>query len=656
MFGIIVVSVDIAVSGDAKRPLTPPSLKVTDNGTRTKPLPPSPLNRTRSPGNVSGNVIIPEETQTSGELERESHEVNSGQEVSNWDVVQKEDVQGLKSENETLRQQILLLKQQQRDLKMENRVLRRNSPKPPSSPKDNGRSDTDTPPDGRTSSGGVQCVSPNESTTSYDTDNSQSSLPPTESPPTLTEQGGGGGGSVEAKKAARIQLARIIERASPDVVDQTMQPELTVNLVPIAQPVTTSVVANSSRSPNPSVTSPLSPLSPLSPAPSSTPSPTALVTFGLASQAKKRETKQSNTRKENSKKPRTETVAVPVPCPPQTDSQSSNPETRTKSNKSEATTSDSKPSKLPRLGKFAGKSDKSIVSSAAKLFQGDSVDGGGDSCGGGGIDATSNRRQVTSPEDETEREKESVSSESDEVFTSSVSQQQLPENKHLNKTLMALNRGVKSESQIFTDKSSDAGAGKSGVASKRIPIKSDVSWIKSRTKAEQEGKGERGEKKVVSVGPRSESPLCTPSPPPLRPFRSHQILNTSSPPPPPPPPHSPSSVVKPVPTPRTFNATSHPYHSGSTTQTPSFKPVAPSKKNQQSHGLVNSRIAGLIEATTDEGRSGGSSKESAKSKRRGSEREVESGMTRSASDESLQGSLRRGLAGYSSQREEVSYI
>lgn len=607
----------LLASPEPKRPLLPPSMKsfATDDRPITKPLPPSPPRASQLPGNSTRNVIAEEEMDESRDEVRvvdDESELNLGQSVSKQDGQQKDE---LKSENESLKQQILRLRQ-------ENQLLRQNTRGPSSSPNHSSRSNTSTPI-GRPSSRGINCVSPNELTVFSDSDSnnpSPSSL--TVSPSVNNEQQGR---SNDAKQVARQQISRIIEQAqvsSSDMVDHKT----------LSEPVTKSVAqsslpdADSTKSPNVSITSPLSPLSPAT----STPSPTALVTFGLASQTKRREIKRSHARKEKNRQAsfeenlddtQNEKTAVLVPCQQLPDSQSPDSETQTESS---ITTSEKKPLQPPKPGKFAGKHNKSIVSSTAKLFQGASIDSevktSHEKC-------SNASQQAKSPDDESEREKKvSFSSESDEVFTESS--QQVPSlEEPFQKRLQCLHRDTQSESQIWP---SGSNGEKSGVAFKRTQLKSDLSWIKSKTSTANH------EQSTNNNIVRSESPLSAPSPP-LRPFRSHQILNTASPPP---PSLIPTQSVKPKPTPQTFESSSHPPQTGTTF---SSKPVDQSKGNRV-HGLVNTHTA----ETEKEGRT--KTKKGSKSKHRENERDCESRMSRSVSDESLQ-----GTSSYSSQRVEVAH-
>ena len=601
-----------------------------DDGRRfeTKPLPLQPEG-SRSPSNTFRNSI--KETEVSDKENLESR-TNSGHPPPNQDThVVRGDTRELETENEALRRRI-------QQLEEENGILRkvRDTPPPSVTPlpwSSGSNTPTPYPHHGEDAAGRSLNGSPGNPET--DASHSPPPLPPRDSPcqSTADEQGSTplAVGVADLKLAARMKLSRAIERAqasSPDAVDAKKLSQ------PIAKSVMQTPPPESLRS---SITSPLSPLSP---APS-TPSPTSLLSFGLSSQAKRNAMKRPAGRGSIARESKS-TTPTSVSSDPVSERKSESPDTLgsvTEEDREIAT-----PQQELKPGQFAGKSNKSIISAAAKVFQGSSADETDTS--GARRDVETNREQFDNPSSDampsdpsSDRGKESLSSESDEVFTSSISRQ--PEPAAISERPVGKQkpwqREVKSESHVLHGSSARSGAKKRGVVSKRVPVKSDVSWIKN-------AKSGAGRDDSGSQSPqRCESPSQPQASPPLRPYRSHQILsNASSNPPPPPPPPSSSSSKQPLPS--------------SQLARPGLTPSSSKPLHHRSHNLIIDESGG---AAGDKKRGRGSSisgKSGFKLKRGRKKSEEEGGgMSRSMSDESLHGTLQRGVQAYSSHRiQEVS--
>lgn len=584
-----------------------------------KPLP-RPPEGSRLPSNQTQNSATDADVYDRENRVGAENGTNSGQASYNGAGGGRRHSQDLQSENESLRRRIQQLEEAQRNLAEENCLLRqvRDTPSPSFTPVPRSSGcNTPTPcaPHGDTSG---QANSKNDASH----DPSQRDSPPQS---TANEQGSTPStrGTLDQKVAARMQLSRVIERAqasSPDAVDPKKLSQ------PIAKSVTQTPPPESVRS---SLTSPLSPLSPAA----STPSPTALVTFGLASQAKrnaiKRPTGRGNARESKSSTP----TSVSSEAVSERKSESPDGSVTEKGERESQTTTQGL-----RPGQFAGKSSKSIVSATAKLFQ------PGDDTDTSGAAAAHNQGSSQEPFDtntlpgdlSSDRGKESLSSESDEVFTSSNSRPTEPpetsEETARWKQGGGWQREAKSESQIL-QRSQGKGGGekkKRGVISKRNQLKSDVSWIKNK------GNAARDE----DTPNRSESPSQSQASPPLRPYRSHQILNSPS-----------SSPTPPSPSPSlsSSSSTKPPMPSSQLTRpglTLSSKP-----SHHRSHNVVTEEIRGAGEGKRGRG---SSISEKARFKLKGRKKsEEERKLSRSMSDESLHGTVQRGVQAYSSQRKEV---
>ena len=616
-------------SAEPKRPLMPPTIRSTpspitsptstmtssqngDDGRRleTKPLPLQPEG-SWSPSNTSRNSIKGTDVSDKENLENGT---NSGQTPPNRDThIVRRDTRELETENEALRRRI-------QQLEDENDILR--STPPPSVtplPRSSG-SNTPTPYPHHGEDIAGRSLNGSQGNPETGASHSPPPLPPRDSPcqSTADEQGSTplAGGMADLKLAARMKLSRVLERvqaSSPDAVDPKKISQ------PIAKSVTQTPPPESVRS---SLTSPLSPLSP---APS-TPSPTSLVSFGLASQAKRNAIKRPTGRGRESKS----TTPTSVSSEPVSERKSKSPDTLgsvTEEEREIAT-----PQQELKLGQFARKSNKSIVS---KVFQGSSADETDTS--GARHDVETNREQFDNPsidampaDPSSDRGKESLSSESDEVFTSSISRQ--PEPAAISEQPVGKHREAKSESHVLQGSSVRNGDKKRGVVSKRVPVKSDVSWIKkAKSGAERDESGSQSPQ-------RCESPSQPQASPPLRPYRSHQILSNASSNPP--PPSSSSSSKQPLPS--------------SQLARPGLTPSSSKPLHHRSHNLIIDESGGAGDKKRGRGASI-SGKSGFKLKRGRKKSEEEGGMSRSMSDESLRGSLQRGVQAYSSQRiQEVS--
>ena len=618
--------VDIFVFLEPKRPLFPPTATtatrphaVSCGGSvrgKTKPLP-SPPRRSRSPGNPVTNTDTEE-----SEIEIRQHEEealqegsNSGQTVSNLDTPPA-NVHNLLSENDALKRKIYHLEQQQHSLRQENQLLRQNLVATHSS------SGGNTPT--CTLCGNDETDSPSPSPSS-----------PVQVPASTDERLAPDPARPDPKLIAKAQLTRVIEKAkasSPDTVDPTGLSQ------PISKPVISTQPPSDSQaehSRNPSITSPLSP-------PISTPSPSLLVSIGLASQAKRgKDIHQDLHSAEDSGQVSKEVldkqiVNKPIPLPRKArqlqesespyENNSTNEDTFARADGSDAAEphEEDEVVRQAKPGQFTSKlSSNSIVAATTKLFQGNSA---GDQA------ATQKsgtpKQQVRKPKYSplTIRAKESVSSPCDDVFSPGerhegvVAALAMQHQRNQHRTAM-------SESQVELGGESEE---KMGVVSKKSTFKSDVSWIKPKHPSQSEETDGDG-----NGGPESPADVLSPSPT-VRPYRSHQILNTSSPPPP--------QGAKPT-TPRTFHATSQ------LTSPSSSK----SANHHQSHGLTNELHS---RSPHFERRGRGvsiSDRNRVKSKRQGNLRENEMGLSRSASDESLHETVKRGIKVYSSQREQVSF-
>ena len=407
---------------------------------------------------------------------------------------------------------------------------------------------------------------PSENANSARTGPPNPSLSPSvmDTPPTSGSQ------SLEdAKQIARMKLSRAIEQAkatssaSSDGKNDSLPPKSHSLSPPPLQAAGT----DNRKSRTSSMTSPLSP--------SSTPSPTVLVSFGLASQAKRRKDKQQGG----------QILEVDDNEP-----------------------DDSGPhSGECRPGKFAG-TNKSIVSAATKRFQKHSEQHERQNVTKKKAQGVSDMDRVQATHsppqrNRTEREKENLSCEGDEVFSSQ--EQQEPGTTPLTRSKKQLPHcNLKSESQAVSDST------RKGVLSKRGVLRADESWIKSRNDTETED---------------------------VEDSRSHQILNTSSPTPPSQPPTS-------IP-PRTFNATPQHALPGTTI------PTKPAAIKIQSYGQTTAHhLASQLEENI-RSRVRVSPISGSKNSDFTRENRTKSGMSRSASDDSLQGTLQRRDILYSSQRQ-----
>ena len=599
---------------------------------KTKPLP-SPPARSQSPGNPVTNTDTEESETEIRQCEGEAFQdrPNLGQTVSNQDA-QQSNVHELVDENDALKRKIFLLEQQQHNLKQENHLLRQNLV---ATHTGNSSSGSNTPTSrsctvcGNGSSpsclgdGGTHSPSPSPSS-------------PVQTPASTDERRAPEAAKPDPKLAAKAQLARVIERAKASSFD-TVDPAI------LSQPISKSVpqpqsqsVPEAEQSPHPPVTSPLSPAI-------STPSPSSLVSFGLASQAKRRKDIQQDSHDaEDGEKIVEQTVdrqivnrPIPAPrkarkqeesksLPPQNDAMTEHTSSRPEGSDAPAPHAEDEVVRQAKPGKFTSQtSSKSIVATTTKLFQGSSVENQVTAKKSGN---TSQQVRMPNSSPQTDRVKESVSSECDDVFSSREKQEgvaamQQQQSQH---------RTMVTESQVGPGTESGE---KMGVVSKKNPVKSDGSWIKLQLANQCDGTDGDG-----NGGSESPADVLSPSPT-VRPYRSHQILNTCSPPPPP------SQAAKPT-TPRTFHATSR-LASPVLSKSPASR--------HQSRGLDNEHRS---DCPPPDPRGRGvsiSNGNRLKSKRKGNLRESETGMTRSASDESLQGTVKRGIQAYSSHREEVRF-
>ena len=610
--------------GVPKRPLLPPSMKSSespeeDGRARTRPLP-SPTSG--SPSNMNRH----RHKHTKSEDGSKSGRTISNQDGSNPDVC------GLQSENEALKREIYHLQQRQICLREENKLLRQtvtsqtqhsDTSRPEVyTPVSNSREDTSTSPNGS-----AICEMDSPSPTPFGDCPS----------PGKTQLGS----DRDVKLVARMQLSRVIGRAakscSPDIIDQK---NLSRSISKSVIRSSTQPAQDSIRSPNPSVTSPLSPLSP-SP---STPSPTTLVTFGLASQAKRRRgnnrlkgqmlEKEEPTLEGSLRESGVENVPQPVV-------QSDDPATQ--DNGSSEGAEDASSHESTKLGQFAGKASKSIVSATTRVFEGSCVSNEvSEDTGSRSKDKVKSTNVVSGER----AQEESVSPDSDNVSSTSSTQTKPPVmlSQHRDPQRLDLLREAKSETQICPTEPAEVPQ-TSGVMFKRTQLKSDVSWIRTKPSTD-----DNGETSSVSTHQRSNSPSFHPRgsvTPPLHPYRSHQMLNSCSTPPP--PSHFlRSQTVRTVP-PRTFN-TSQNGTAALANSSPQF-----SARHQHYQGLVNAQHQAPGYSAMREGERGGRVRRSpvSRSKGRGSETDGDRGMIRSASDESLQGTMRRGSTTYSSHRGEV---
>ena len=370
----------------------------------------------------------------------------------------------------------------------------------------------------------------------------------------------------DAKQIARMQVCRAIEQAkttSSGPSDGKNEP-LPSKSHSLSPPPLPAAGTDSRKSRTSSMTSPLPPTSPLS-----TPSPTVLVSFGLASQAKRRRDRQQ------------EGQILEV-------------------DDDEYDGSGHLPG-VSRPGQFAGAS-KSIVSAATKRFEKQSEQHERQNLTKKKVQSVSDMDRVQNTHSPPQRngEKEVLSCEGHEVFSSQ--EQQEPGKTALTKSKQQFpRRNLKSESQAVSDST------RRGVTCKRGVLRADESWIRSRNDSEAED---------------------------VEDSRSHQILNTSSPTPPSQPPTSGL--------PRTFNATPQHALPGSTI------PTKPASRKVQSHGRTTAHhLASQFEGNVRSRVRVSPIAESEISR----ENRTKSGMSRSASDDSIQGTLQRRDILYSSQRQ-----
>ena len=499
--------------------------------------------------------------------------------------------------------------------------------------------------------------------------------PPASSMPTATRrpsspgasspnvQEGGDGVAQDVKQIARMQLGRAIQRAkasSPDVAPK-IQPQL--QKANLQTPVSATEAVES---PEPSLTSP--PVSPLSPL--SSPSPTQLVSCGLSSQAKRKkdhqqpkdknggeEEDEDNVSSEKTDEPSKKTFLPQQKSPILQDIRTS-AQTKTRQEGEDAAkerrtakscstthrsvTSDEKPDSpssssfkptTTQAGHFTGKlSNKSqSVSEAAKRFQPTTEEEPVNPPKpeqkpslSSDTKSQSDNKQVGSTEVEVSKGSVSSISESDEVFSS----REHPQAVAVEAKRPMLPRVAKSESQVLAASGKEA-AVKSGVMQKRIPLKSDNSWIKRK---ESIGSEDVDSDRSSGALQRSESPAGAAP----RPYRSHTPLNTPTPP----PPTLPAQPTRPTPH-RPFKTTSSQPALPSTTFSVRSKPTTPQATKPALHGQFNGTHQ-LKEPTDQRGRGASiSDNKSSKSKRRGGGKESKAGLTRSSSDESLQNTLTR---------------
>ena len=550
---------------------------------KTKPLPLPPPG-SRSPGNTPKNAFV--EVKRDGRVLEDGS--NSGQPVCYQDD-QQPDVHHLQTENEALRVQVYRLQQQLLQQKASN--------------SGSDRSETTTPVS-RCSSRNAE--SPNGLTNSEMGRQSPLSgdMPGSRSPV-----------GVDARSVARQQLARVLERAkanSPDAIDSNTSQQMTGKST--VQPVSSGSL---SKSPNPSITSPLSPLSPST----STPSPTALVTFGLASQARRKGIKKSNARRmgRESDERLCDSTKNDAQTQPKLPERTVEPGSTTADGLETLEESECRPLKP---GQFAGKGKASIVSATAKIFQQNYTENEANSNSPTdlGVNDRVDSADATSHES-VQRDRESVKPENNEVFSPNSATHSSPQSVRPQQSSPVNDTGNKSQRTSSPAEEELSKAQKSGVVTKRVPIKSDNSWIKARLASAEE------EDKRNAPSQRSQSPSTSPLPP----YRSHQIINTVSPPPP--PNHA-------LPPPRTFNRSPQ-----QTSPATAFS-SRPSARHHRSQDRIN------VHAVSEGGGEGKRErvlvkKGSSKSKR---QKEGEGGITRSASDESLRGTIARGSTTYSSQR------
>ena len=301
----------------------------------------------------------------------------------------KEGRGGIGSENESLKRRIMELEQKERSLAEENHTLRQVRDMP-TFPVSSSGSATPTYHHGDENLG-------NRSQTSSDASQNPSPFPVSDSP-TTNEQGFT---PMDPKvAAARIQLSRVINRA------RTSSPDITKLSQTTQKPPPPSETAES---PHPSLSSPLSPLSP------ATPSPTSLATFGLASQAKRRAIKRPSPRNEMKREAavteRESAISDNNPSHDEnSDQQQQQQQQQQEDKQQESKQQQQEEQEALKPGQFAGKQNKSIVSMTARLFQTidepDAVANGDDS----------SHTHPAMPPGDSERGKESISSESDEVF------------------------------------------------------------------------------------------------------------------------------------------------------------------------------------------------------------------------------------------------
>ena len=473
-------------------------------------------------------------------------------------------------------------------------------------------------------------------------------------------QEGGGGVAQDAKQIARMQLGRAIQRAkasSPDVAPK-IQPQLQK-----ANSQTPVSATEAVKSPEPSLTSP--PVSPLSPL--SSPSPTQLVSCDLSSQAKRKkdhqQPKDKNGGEEEDDVSREKTdepskkAFLPQQKSPILQDIRTSAQTKTRQEGEDAAkerrtaescstthrpvTSDEKPDNpssssfkptTTQAGHFTGKlSNKSqSVSEAAKRFQPTTEEEPVDPPKpekkpslSSDTKSQSDNKQVGSTEVEVSKASVSSISESDEVFSS----REHPQAVVVEAKRPMLPREAKSESHVLAASGKEA-AVKSGVMQKRVPLKSDESWIKRKKSI---GSEDVDSDRSSGALQRSESPAGAAP----RPYRSHAPLNTPTPP----PPTLPAQPTRPTPH-RPFKTTSSQPALPSTTFSVRSKPTTPQATKPALHGQFNGARQ-LKEPIDQRGGASISDNKSSKSKRRGGGKESKVGLTRSSSDESLQNTLTR---------------
>ena len=598
-------------SSEVKRPLMPPAMRpapptmtsspdneTTCNGRLYKPLPPTPPRNSLSPSNQSPSNQSPRNRSrdsisdqdtlcaTREEKAVEENGANSGHPIARQDRG-KRDVVELESENEILKRRIMELEQRERSLAEENHTLRQVRDTP-TFPVSSSGSATPTYHHGDENLG-------NRSQMSSEASQSPSPFPVSDSQ-TTNEQGFT---PMDPKvAAARIQLSRVINRA------RTSSPDITK----LSQTTQKPPPSETAESPHHSLSSPLSPLSP------ATPSPTSLATFGLASQAKRRAIKRPSPRNEMKREAAVTERESAISDDNQSHDENSDPQQQQQQQQEdkqqESKQQQEEEQEALKPGQFAGKQNKSIVSMTARLFQTidepDAVANGDDS----------SHTHPAMPPGDSERGKESISSESDEVFirrpseptvaTTTPTQGLLRSEPHSSEMEMEGEGGKESPS---SKRDVERERVRLGVISKRTPLKSDVSWIK-------EGGGGGG---GGGGSPRSDSP----SQGLQRPYRSHNVTRSH--------PHA---------------VTKHPLP----THTSPKKPP-----HHRSQGLITMEITG---AAGDEKRgrlTSVSGKEGSKWNKRRGRKEDEGRMSRSMSDESLHGTIQRGTEAYSSHRPEVGH-